>query len=428
MRIHELLSEDDQLNEVAPIIAGLTIAGILEAISLVLTAWSIYDIYKFIGKYSEDPSKITQEEWNDLWIDLILIAIPGAAKLGKPMVVKMLPKSIVEKGGKWLNTKVIDLIKKKGGDVAKAGEKAGKVATKEIKVGKYTFQVTKAAEEAGKKKFLGLSPILQDVLKWGVTAEFALNYYTQLAELEDQYQRCINGDKTTKLFGNATPQEAYELASEQRKKLLGEVVLGVGLSFKVASRAFGLLGSVGKWVGTTIGGGKWTATGQVLGAVGGAPGKILSWGLSKIVEGGPVRNAAFLAFLQTPWGKEFLENSVVEAFTSNVGGLTAATIDLGIKGLEAAGVTVPDAAKTKIQDPSTDAEKAAASDPTTNVQKSSKGTFINGVQVADERGFQTVGDKMMNDIRADAVALGKPDPTVGIKKDPSKKYDYYGVS
>lgn len=436
MKVSHIIAERKQLNEFVPLIAGLTVAGVIEAISLAITAWSIYDIYKFIGKYNEDPEKITDEEWKSLWIDAILIAVPVVGRMGKPALIKLLPESVVAKGGKWMKTRIVDLIAKKGG--AKAAEKgaaaaekgAAKAATKEIQVGKYKFQVTKAAEEAGRKKFLGLSPVLQDVLKWGVTAEFAANYYMQIAELEDQYQKCVAGDKTTAIFGDMPKEQAFQKANSMRNKLVGEAVIGVGLSVGVASKAFGLLGSVGKWIGQTVGGGKYSPGGAVLGLVGGAPGKLAA-GIAKIIEGGPIRNAALLAFLQTPMGKKFLELSVVDALTSSAGAITTSVIDLGVEALEAAGVAVPDAVKTKITDPSSPEDKAAAADQVTNVQKkpsNPKVIFINGVQISDENGFQAVGDKMMNDIRADAKALGKPDPTVGIKKDPNKKYDYYGVT
>lgn len=426
MKVYQIISERKQLNEFVPILAGLTVAGVIQAVGVAMTAWSIYDIYKFIGKYNKDPAAISDAEWGDLWIDVILLAIPVAAKLGKPAVVKMLPESVVAKGGKWMKTRVVDLIAKKGG--AKAAEKGAdtvaKAATKEIKVGKYTFQVTKAAEEAGRKKFLGLSPIVQDILKWGVTAEFAVNYMMQIWDLEDQYQKCIAGDKTTKIFGDDSKEAAYAHAKQIRTKLLGEVVVGVGVSLGVTSKAVGLIGSLGKWITTAVTG---SAT---AGRVVASPATLGAW-LIKLAEGGPLRNAALLAFLQTPYGKQFLETSVVELITDTVGGVTAATLDLGVKAMSAVGVEVPAAVKTKITDPRSPEDQAAAADPATNVQKNPtnpKIVYVNGVQVSDANGYQAIGDKMMNDIRADAAALGKPDPTAGIKKDPKKKYDYYGVN
>ena len=423
MKVYQIISERKQLNEFLPVLlGGLTIAGVIEAVGLAMAAWSIYDIYKFISKYNEDPAAISDSEWNDLWIDAILLAIPMGAKLGKPAIIKMLPESVVAKGGKWMKTRVIDLIEKKGGKAAaKAGTKAAKT---EVAVGKTTMEVTKVAEAAGRKKFLGLSPLVQDILKWGVTAEFALNYYTQIAELEDQYQKCIAGDKTTAIFGDDSKEAAYAHANKIRAKLIGEVVLGVGVSLGVTSKAVGLVGSLGKWITTAVTGS--TTAGKLVAS----PATLGAW-LIKLVEGGPLRNAALLAFLQTPYGKQFLETSVVELITGTVGGVTAATLDLGVKAMSAVGIEAPAAVKTKITDPRSPEDQASAADPTTNVQKNPtnpKIRYVNGVQISDENGYQAIGDKMMNDIRADAVAVGKPDPTAGIKKDPNKKYDYYGVN
>ena len=230
--------------------------------------------------------------------------------------------------------------------------------------------------------------------------------------------------KTTAIFGDDSKEAAYAHANKIRAKLIGEVVLGVGVSLGVTSKAVGLVGSLGKWITTAVTGS--TTAGKLVAS----PATLGAW-LVKLVEGGPLRNAALLAFLQTPYGKQFLETSVVELITGTVGGVTAATLDLGVKAMSAAGIEAPAAVKTKITDPRSPEDQASAADPTTNVQKNPtnpKIRYVNGVQISDENGYQAIGDKMMNDIRADAVAVGKPDPTAGIKKDPNKKYDYYGVN
>ena len=499
MKVNQIISERKQLNEFVPLIGGLTIAGVLGAISVLMTAWSLYDIYKFIGKYQEEPENLTQSDWNSLFLDAILLAVPYAGKLGKAAIVKILPESWVAKGGVWMQTKIMDLIAKKGGaDAAKAAEKGAeeivkpalkqgadgwywqlpggqKVATgkgfktqadalkwaKEnpgmlkpataaatntagaaaktgaqagvnaAKTGTAAADATKVAA-VGASKFSKISKAVQNVILAGITADTAYNYYGQISDLEEQYQRVLKGDKTTKLFGDVTPEEAYKLANSQRTKLIGEVVVALGLSLGVTSKAFGVFGSIGKAIGTTVGGGKYSTGGTVLGAIGAAPGRLAAM-MAKVIEGGPVRKSLFLIFMQTPAGKTFLENAWVEMFTKGVGIPTAATIDLGIQALEAAGVNVPDAVKTKITDPDPGTTADGKIDisnqnmPTTRSSSNPKIVYVNGVQISDENGYQSVGDELMNDIRADAAALKKPDPTAGIKKDPTKTYDSYGV-
>ena len=114
MKVHQIVSErTESLNEAVPlVIAGIGIGTIITAISVGMSAWSAYEIYKFIGKYNQDPEAITDDEWNDLFIDAVLLFTPGFAKYGKAGILKLIPKSWQFRGGKWRNKTVMERLAK----------------------------------------------------------------------------------------------------------------------------------------------------------------------------------------------------------------------------------------------------------------------------------------------------------------------------
>ena len=131
--------------------------------------------------------------------------------------------------------------------------------------------------------------------------------------------------------------------------------------------------------------------------------------------------------MQSKYSKDFLNNEVVKAITGSVGALTAGSIELLEKGLQAAGLLdgkLP--GKTSATDPS-----ASAPDGPTNsglpIEWVGKKLFVSGQQISDENGYRIVGNNHISDIKADAAALKLPDPTLKLQDDPNRKYSMYGA-
>lgn len=294
------------------------------------------------------------------------------------------------------------------------------------------------AKAIAKAKISKIPQTTLSFLKWTLTLDYINDYFTEIADLEDQLEKVRAGDTTTAIFGAMSIQEAEKVANEYRNKRLAETVGVAMLSFGVVSKALNGLGYLGKLAGGAVG----SATGsRALGTaatagLAGAP--RLAAMLAKLVEGGAVRNIALITFLKSDSGKKFLEMSVVDSLTQTGGMLLSATINLGIQALEAAGVSVPDAAKSKIAPPgdgaaagaAAGAPAAAAMPPQLQVTRNPsnpKIMYINRVQVTDPNGYQFVGNNYLDGIKRFATQMKMPNHEVfGIQKDPNKVYDPYG--
>jgi hypothetical protein len=184
MKVHEIISErNQQLNEFVPLLAaGLGLGGIITAISVGISAWGAYDIYQFIKKYNEDPQKITDEQWGELWIDAALLFAPGLAKLGRAGLVKILPKSWVIKGGKWFKTKMLKLHARSKVKAA-AGAKASR--------GTVNWRKTSLAVEAT----LGTLNLVEFYQPWhdfSTYMDYAAEHRKDNSWTEEQYQAELN--------------------------------------------------------------------------------------------------------------------------------------------------------------------------------------------------------------------------------------------
>ena len=107
MRAYEIIKEDDQLNEFIPLIG----MGLWQLIQWGLTIWSatmIYDTAKtFWEKTGGDLSKLTEDDWLDIALALVLILatkIPGGARWIRAKFAKATPEE---------KAKVIEFIKPK---------------------------------------------------------------------------------------------------------------------------------------------------------------------------------------------------------------------------------------------------------------------------------------------------------------------------
>lgn len=339
MRVYEIVAEkyypieEDRLDEFVPIIAGLSIGGVISAISVVLAAMSFADIIKFIGKYNEDPSKISQDEWNDLFIDVALLAIPGVAKLGKPLVIKMLPRKIVAKGGKWLNAKVSDLWKKKNPKFNQEYRRRLKQTKIDYPKSELAQRLTRAKYKAG-LKLKEIGSAYNWVVNIGGSAYYVQDYYTNIDILEDEWNSWVKSTKNNtplkmpNRFADMSYSEAEAKFDSERNSLLGKATIGIITStgfapafLKFASGKAAMLGIAAVKTGTATG----LAGGGALAASAG----ILNLGarmMNKIIGAsgtGAVGRTALITWLETTKeGKDFQQAWVVQALFSVTGWFT----------------------------------------------------------------------------------------------------------
>lgn len=104
MRMSEILTEEQQLAEFLPVALG---AGAMLALNAAFAAWTAYDIWKIFAKNGYDPDNMSDEDWDDLALNVIFMAVPGAAKLGMSVLKKLVPTRLL----KWVKGKVMDKIK-----------------------------------------------------------------------------------------------------------------------------------------------------------------------------------------------------------------------------------------------------------------------------------------------------------------------------
>lgn len=342
MKVNEIISEDrQQLNELAPILAGIGIGGVITAISIGISAWSAYEIIEFIKKYNEDPDAVTDEQWGDVFIDAALLFTPGLAKLGRKAFVKIVPRSWVSNGGQWIKGKFRDKVR---GQVKKdiksrlTDPKTGKPLTgkaradaiKDIVKGRKDLY-SKAAEEVVKTgldtgmKALGLLAVVHD-------------YKASCAYAKEQYDLYSKDREKSAYKADASEQEAYKSYEGDCDLALGAFVTAVGLIVTptpVAKLLSALTGKWGKFLATVIGGLGGAVAGGTGGAAAGAAaglgGTILAKKMlvpffqGKVVD--TATKGAIIAFLGTDAGKEFLKLGIVRPFLEPVGALSRTIVN-----------------------------------------------------------------------------------------------------
>jgi hypothetical protein len=436
MKVHQIIAERTKpLNEAVPlVIAGVGIGTIITAISVGMSAWSAYEIYKFIGKYNEDPEAITDEQWEDLWIDAILMFTPGFAKLGKVGILKLIPKSWQSKGGRWLKGKVTERL----ANLEKAVDKIEKINLRKYdpdsKVGWDKIKAylkmrgANSAMKAAAQSRMGFIPdVVMTVLKTAVGLEFVREYYVDLSVLEQEYEDYKAGKDSP--YGKMTEQEAYNKYQQLRRKLLGELTIGIAMNMGVASKAFGAIGGMFKGITKFAAqtGGSGFVVADLMGKTVNLPFAVAK-GLAKIIEMGPAA-PAFLIFMRTSAGKEFLNSTLIRAITEPTGAITSAAIDLLELALQEAGLLdgkLP--GKTDVKPPTGDAADGPRQATNgMNIQWVGKKLYVNNVQISDDDGYRIVGNDRFNDIKNDARVAGIADPTLKLRDDPNRKYSMYGA-
>ncbi len=434
MKVYEVL-EKKQLNEALPLIAGVGLGSILTAISLGIAAWSAYDIYNFIKKYNEDPEKITDEEWEELFIDAVLLFTPGFLKLGRAGVAKLVPKAAKTRGGKWLRSK----INKRYAEVAAKRTARGKYSIKGLSGKQRTEMLAKRAAASATvaqtaRAALSANAKLGALLRLlGATAIW-FNYMIQITAIEDDFVEIRDAEKLGKpisednIFKGMTLEEAKEQGQLLRQDLLGEAALqmvGLGIGGRLISGVGEIAGNFG-----------------LLGQVLGAPFKIAGWlaGLGGAGAKMTAVKAALTAWFSTESGIEFLKQLPFGLLIYSAGLVAKAglgwamnwSLDTLVKLLdeglayisEKTGIPlgVPDAAKSPFS--------ATAPDKATQdaeAQRLANVKFIGGVPATtadgylrSDRGFW-LAPKLGIEVRH-ALDNNRPHPLQGIPLDPKKQY------
>lgn len=416
MRVSEILIENrKQVNEALPLL-GLGIPAILAAISAVVAGWTLVELVQFISKYNEDPEQVTDEQWKQILLDVMLIAVPGLA--GKA-IGRLIPNSIKIRLANQLKTKILTRYRELNRAKAdKAVSRAGGGAAVPSEVRKIRAKERLANMKARAKadKMVASMPAkLKAVFASGIGLNIAHDYYTDISDLDEQWAKYEQGDRTTTIFGNATQQQAIDTYNRMKKQYLGELVSTLGLTFAALplAKATSVVGSMfGKgFVGGPINLGA-QATAKLLELVGKAG---FTWAL----------------FTQTKTGQNLLATTLADVM-QGVGTASAVILDMVDKFVkevgEKIGVNVatepslkdtPDAMAAN-QLPNKDYITALQTIPAelrkTTDPNNPKIIYIGGVQFTDENGFQAVSDQMIARIRQGAAALKIPDPTQGITK------------
>lgn len=433
MKVYEVL-EKKQINEALPIIGGIGLGGILTAISIGIAAWSAYDVYNFIKKYNEDPEKITDEEWEELFIDAILMFTPGFLKLGRAGVAKIVPKAAKTKGGKWLRSK----INKRYAEVAAKRATRGKYSIKGLTGKQRTEMLAKRAAASKTAAAAGAAALSANAAVAGLIRTLGLgavigNYLIQIAAIEEDFVELRDSLSSGKevsednIFKGMSFEEAKEQGQNLRQDLLGEAALqmvGLGL----AGRIIGALGKFANLFG-------------IIGQVFGRPLQFAGW-LATLGGGAKMTavKTALTAWFSTESGQEWLKQFAIglalisagQWAKSTLGPIMSWSADIIVKLLDEAlayisektgiPLSVPDAAKSPFSPISPDqATKDVEDERAANVK------FVGGVPA-------TTGDGYLRNDRAFWLTpnLGiiarrnannnKPHPLQGLPLNPKLTY------
>lgn len=280
-----------------------------------------------------------------------------------------------------------------------------------------------------------------NIIEKGVGAVFLKELYEKIQYLNNEYEAYLSGDKSTETFGDMSSEEAADLVKEEKQNLYGQFMLASGLLLRKTDVVFNLLTKLSRFAGGSAG-----AIGgyQVMGGFGALGGRKIGAGIAgflpkmagkftNLITGSPLRNAAFMAFLASSYGQEFVKSIFVDLLVGDLFGfLGEKIIKYGEKGLQAAGIMdkTDDTEKSSTSgSTSSSGSSAQASDTKSSTGKKSimkvkkdpnnpNIVYVNGQQISDANGMQIVQNITMQNISRDAKAVGEPDPTAGIKPNP----------
>jgi hypothetical protein len=428
MRLREIIQER-RIDEAAPLVAGLSIPAILGFVSAAITAYSVFELYQFINKYQENPEDLSDDDWGNVFIYIALVAVPVFAKLGKPLLMKMMPISMRKYGGSYVKKKILDRLakdKKASDKKYGPGARQGKSPEDQKVMRAKNIAMIKKANESAKKRLSKVSKTpLYDAIVSGLTAgifgKLFMDYWSKYDLLNEQYKAVSAGDLSD--FEGMDEDAAKKEIVARRDRLVGELSIAVSavIGPLVVAKKIKLFGALFGYVPK---GGKFVKGVLNLAADGvAAVTKIFGIGLA--------------ALIQTETGKKLLESQIVQGITGLAGTTVVANYELLLNLAEiagnAAGVDVSgatDAMKPTIQSPAGSPTSAAASSAASQKQlqimmdpKNNNIKFIDGKQVTGPDGY--VLNNIPNtivDIRRKARAFGIEDPFNSLKFDPNKQY------
>jgi hypothetical protein len=434
MKVYQIITERQQLNEFVPVI-GMGFAGAMTVIGTFMAGMGIYELAKMLSKYNDDPESLTDDDWDNVLIDLSLLALPGVARLGRAALVKVLPRSVVRKGSAMIKKKALDRMKKERAAADKkygAAAQAGKTPQQAAKMQQKLIQASAASRKKAQAKIKAFPGKVYSAISLGIGTSYALDYWEKIIELEDQYARWQAGDRATELFGaEENKEEVDRVAYEHRTRLIGQLTTGV-----LAAVASGPLAKatdvIGKVLGSTLG---VLSGGMLKGGIISIPVTIAA----KLIKfAGP----GLTLFLSTETGQKAISSVYVDWIVQGVGKVTEKTLNLIYDGVDElakkAGVNgATDALRSPIKDPNQSTitnpdgsvvprllDKTPSSLKVGTDPNNPKIKFVGGVQITDAQGFQAVGDNYLNDIKNDSRVAKMPDPTAGIPKKPGVNYNY----
>lgn len=435
MKVHQIISERQQLNEFVPVmLGGLGFVGAMSVIGAFITGMSIIELYRTLSKYNEDPDSISDDDWDNVFIDLSLLALPGAARLGRAAFVKILPRSVVRKGSAAVRKKVYEkLAKDKKAADTKYGTaaQAGKTPQQAAKMQQKLKTISAKARAKAQAKVKSFPPKVWNAITAGIGTKYAVEYWEKLSELEDQYERWVAGDRTTEIFAQIQDKaEADRVAFEERNRLIGQLVIGVGAAVGGLTAA-----KLTQTMGNLFGKGVSAGTGSKL--AGGLISLTAGPAALLVKYAGP----GLALFLSTETGQKAMQSVYVDWITSGVGNVTAKTMDVIYDGIDAlankAGVTGAAVTRSPIKDPTPSTvtnpdgsvvprllDKTPSSLMVGTDPNNPKIKVVGGVKITDAQGFQSVGDNYLNGIKNSARVAKLPDPTAGIPKKPGVNYNY----
>jgi len=424
MKVNEILREQ-RLDEIAPLaLAGMAISAVIAGLKVM----SVVEIYNVLSKNGYDIDNMTEDEKIRLFVDFIIMFVPGGGRFTNEVIMRILPDAVKRRGAKMVGDKLTpmahELRKMKNANRKKYADKPGTSAAQSAKNQK---SLTKANKKLDSQYSAVGKQLAAEKLKDGAyniiggiaVLPLAYLYYGKLDELDTQYQAHKGGDTTTAIFGQMTADAAFAEYNKLRNKYIGELTIGVTSALS-RSPVAKLAEAFTKIVGKT----------PLVGGLIKLP-LVLATRVAKV--GGP----ALAIMMQTEQGQKFLSNTVVEFITRGVGAITNATVNLLTSALDAAlgaaGIDSNLNKFTKGQDPSPEVGKAASGEAgrasrlaITSDPKNPNIKYISGQQVTDADGFLKNNiPNVLRNIGDTASGLGIPNPVQQLKKNPSLSYPAY---
>lgn len=426
MRVNEIVREE-RIDEALPLLGLGAIPMILSAVAFGMKAMSIYDLYDNLSKNGFDIDNMSDDDKLKLFVDFIILFVPGGGRFANATIMRLMPDWLKRKGikmvGDHLKTKAEELRKMKNANRKKYADKPG---TSPAQSAKNQKQLSKANKKLDSEYQAVGKQLAAEKLKdvaYTVVGGLALlpltyTYYGKLDELDKQYTAHKGGDTTTELFGTMDASAAYKQYSALRNKYIGELTIGVAAALSrtpVMKLAEGFTKLVGK---TPLVGG------------------IIKLPLALATRVAKVGGPALAVLMQTDEGQKFLSNAIVEVITRGVGALTATTVNLLAKALDAAlgavGINTNFGQATAAQKPPPGTDTSAQnksdiyglsihSDP-----KNPNIKYIGGQQVTTPDGYLKNNiANVLKVIRDKARDLKVSNPIDQLKQNPSLQYPTY---